>query len=126
MQLRLRDNLPFCSVSVVYRGKAMTLDEVLIDTGSARTIFAADLVSLIDITPEPDDVLETIRGVGGIEIVYTRQVDSIQVDDCTVSPFAIEVGAMDYGFAVAGILGMDFLVQSRAILDLAKLSLVFA
>jgi len=31
--------------------------------------------------------------------------------------FEIEVGGMDYGFDIQGILGMDFLRQTRAVLS---------
>lgn len=126
MQLQLRDSLPFCSVQVSFRGRSILLDDVLIDTGSARTILAADLVASIGISPEPDDALETIRGVGGTEIVYTRQVDRIGVAGKTLSPFIVEVGAMDYGFKLDGILGMDFLRRADTILDMSHLSIQFA
>ena len=125
MRLQLRDNLPFCEVSVVYRRKIVSIVDTLIDTGSARTVFAADLLSAIGVAPEPNDVLETIRGVGGTEIVYTRQVDYVQVGENRVSPFLIEVGAMDYGFEIGGILGMDFLQRAGAILNLAELVIEF-
>ncbi len=98
MRFTLRDNLPFVTVTLAYRGTAITVPHVLIDTGSARTIFAFDVVSGIQIIPAPEDTLYAIRGVGG----------------------------MDYGFDIQGILGMDFLRQSRAVLSLAELSLDFA
>jgi hypothetical protein len=37
-----------------------------------------------------------------------------------INDFEIEVGAMDYGFEIDGIVGMDFLTQVGAIIDLAK------
>ena len=125
MQLTLRDKLPFVTVTLAHGGTAVTVPQVLIDTGSARTIFAADVVSRIHITPAPDDVLYAIRGVGGTEVVFTRQVDKLQVGDRQLSQFEIEVGGMDYGFEINGILGMDFLQQARAILNLAELSIDF-
>lgn len=33
---------------------------------------------------------------------------------------------MDYGFEIAGILGMDFLTASGAVIDLSELTLTFA
>ena len=124
MQLILRDSLPFVSISVEYRGKSVTLPEVLIDTGSARTILAADVVAQIGITPAPDDVLYAIRGVGGSEVVFSRIVDAVRVGDRQLQTFEIEVGGMDYGFGITGILGMDFLRQAGAVMDLAELTLV--
>ena len=51
MQLVLRDNLPFVTVTLAYQGAQVTIANVLVDTGSARTIFAADVVANIHITP---------------------------------------------------------------------------
>ncbi len=112
-------------VTLVYQNLSMTLPNVLIDTGSARTVFSADIVVNIHITPAPDDKLYTIRGVGGTEVVFTRRVDSIQVGECQIAKFEIEVGGMDYGFKIDGILGMDFLQQAGAIINLAELSIDF-
>jgi len=124
MQLFLRDSLPFVSITVEYQGKSVAIPEVLIDTGSARTILSADVVAQIGITPAPDDVLYAIRGVGGSEVVFSRVVDGVQVGDRQLRSFEIEVGGMDYGFGIVGILGMDFLRQAGAVMDLADLTLV--
>lgn len=123
MQLFLRDSLPFVSVTVEYQGRSAVLPEVLIDTGSARTILAADVVARIGITPVSEDVLYSIRGVGGSEVVFSRVVDSIRVGERQLQSFEIEVGAMDYGFSIVGILGMDFLRRAGAILDLSSLTM---
>lgn len=125
MRLSLRDNLPFTSVTVGHRGKQITLSEVLIDTGSARTILSADVVATVEIIPAPDDILYTIRGVGGSEVVFSRQVDYLQVGVRRLDSFEIEVGGMDYGFEIHGILGMDFLHQAGAILDLGAMNMQF-
>jgi predicted aspartyl protease len=126
MQVSLRDNLPFVAITVSHQGESTSLSEVLIDTGSARTILAADFVAAIGISPAPSDVLYSIRGVGGTEVVFSRKIDFIQVGERRLSDFVIEVGGMDYGFEIDGILGMDFLCQGKAVLDLAQLTIEFA
>ncbi len=126
MQISLKDDLPFVAVTINYQGQSLTLPAVLVDTGSARTILAADLVAEIQITPAPDDTLYTIRGVGGTEVVFSRHINFIEVGDCRLSNFEIEVGGMDYGFEIQGILGMDFLRQAGAILDLSRMTIEFA
>jgi predicted aspartyl protease len=123
MRLTLKDDLPFLSVTVAYQGAEIEIPDVLVDTGSATTILAADQVSRIGIVPEPADVLYTIRGVGGIETVFTRRVEHLRIGQRGVSGFEIEVGGMDYGFEIQGILGMDLLLQAGAIINLANLSL---
>ncbi len=125
MKLRLVDNLPFSQITIAYRGITATVDNVLIDTGSATTILAADRLTAVHITPEPNDTLHTIRGVGGTEVVFTRRVDYVQIGKQQVPNLEIEVGGMDYGFEINGILGMDFLRQAGAVINLQDLSLTF-
>jgi predicted aspartyl protease len=126
MRLTLKDNLPFVQVTVTYQDAELTISDVLLDTGSAATILAADQVARIGIAPEPPDVLYTIRGVGGIETVFTRRIERLRIGQREVTDFELEVGGMDYGFEIQGILGMDFLVQAGAIINLQDLSLEFA
>jgi hypothetical protein len=64
MPLTLRDNLPFTTVTVAYQGIPMDVPFVPVDTGSAATLPAADIVAAIGIVPLPQDPLHTIRGVG--------------------------------------------------------------
>ena len=123
MQILLRDNLPYTTVTLVYKGQRLTVSDVLIDTGSATSVFSADVVQAIQIEPEPEDMLHTIRGVGGLEVVFARRVDGLGVGGHFVPDFEIEVGGMDYGILLKGILGMDFLLRAGACLDLGRQTL---
>lgn len=125
MELLLKDNLPFLSVTLVYQGASLEINNILLDTGSATTVFSADIVARVGIVPEPGDVLQTIQGVGGIEIIYERQVNELLIGDRTIRNLVIEVGGMDYGFDINGILGMNVLKQMKAIINLAKMKLEF-
>ena len=126
MQLTLKDSLPFTNVQLHYHGAEIEIPDVLIDTGSASTILAAHLVAQAGIEPEMSDTLYTIRGVGGTEAVFSRRVDLLQVGPSTVADFEIEVGGMDFGFEISGILGMDYMLQTGMILNLHDLSLEFS
>jgi hypothetical protein len=64
-----------------------------------------------------------VRGIGGTEVVFTRQVDHLQIDQQSLIKFEIEIGGMDYGFDINGILGMDFLMKAGAIINLRDLRL---
>lgn len=121
----LKDSLPFVTVTITHNGKTVDIPDVLVDTGSASTILAADRLAAIDIEPSAEDILHTIRGVGGIEVVYLRQVDGLQVGECRIADLEIEVGGMDYGFDINGILGMDFLVVSGAIINMREMRIDF-
>ncbi|WP_145333766.1 retropepsin-like aspartic protease [Paenibacillus xylanexedens] len=116
--------LPFISVQLVYRGKKLTLKKVLLDTGSASTLLNADVVMDIGMIPEENDVVNTIRGVGGIEYVYTKSLDSIDVDGTVVEDFEIEIGSMDYGLEIDGILGFNFMKQTGAVINLNSMEIL--
>ncbi|MDI3548254.1 MAG: hypothetical protein PWR10_1906 [Halanaerobiales bacterium] len=74
-KLKIIDNLPFVEIKVKYKEKEIILKNALIDTGSARSILKGELVEKIGIKPEPHDLLGSVRGVGGSEFVYIKQVD---------------------------------------------------
>jgi len=125
MQLTLKYSLPFVVVTLTYRGADVEIPHTLVDTGSAKTMFAADTVAQVGLIPEPQDTLVTVRGVGGAELVFTRVVDRIRIGQQSAERFEIEVGGMDYGFEINGILGMDFLTQTGAVIDVHRLQIRF-
>lgn len=121
VKLDLKYGLPFCSVTLIYRNKSMCIDNILLDTGSGGTVFKMEKVDELGITIEKDDTIETISGVGGVEFVYKKDVDCIQFGELELKDFTIEVGVMDYGFDINGIIGMDFLKKMGVIIDLDKM-----
>jgi hypothetical protein len=124
MKLSLRDDLPFVTVGLSYQGQSVVIQDVLVDTGSASSLFA-DAVASISLFPQPTDELRLIRGVGGTEAVFSRIIDNVEVDERQLTQFEIEIAGMDYGFAINGILGMDFLARTGAIINLAKMQIEF-
>jgi len=126
MRLKLRDGLPFLAVTITCAGKTLELRDVLVDTGSASSIVSADRLAEIGVLPSPETAVHYIRGVGGREAVFSRRVDSVRVGAFEQRNFEVDVGGMDYGFPIQGILGMDFLRASRAVVDLGRLALEFA
>ncbi|MNO15554.1 hypothetical protein D3C76_52200 [compost metagenome] len=115
--------LPFVSMTVVFRGRELKLEKVLLDTGSASTLLNADIVQEINMIPEGNDVVDIIRGVGGVEYVYTKYLDSIIVNEVKLKDFQVEIGKMDYGMEIDGILGFNFLKQAGAVIDTGEMQL---
>ena len=101
----------------------LELHNVLLDTGSAGTVFSADSLLAIGLVYEPDDPIHRVQGVGGSEFVFLKQVDLVTIGELQISNFAVEGGAMDYGFEINGIVGTDFLVAVGAIIDLRTLEM---
>ncbi|MBF0230814.1 MAG: retropepsin-like domain-containing protein [Desulfamplus sp.] len=123
MKIRLQNGLLFADVSIIHYGKKLDIYNVIVDTGSTGTIFSIDKVADADIKPEPYDPVREIRGVGGTEFVFIKQVDKLTLGDFEINNFDIEVGAMEYGIQINGIIGLDFLLKVKAKLDLDKLEI---
>jgi hypothetical protein len=123
LNIQVRDGLPYATVTLLYGGRQLDLANVLLDTGSAGTLFAADQVLAVGIQYEADDPVQRIRGIGGTEFVFVKRIDRLSVGELQVSNFAIEVGAMDYSFAIDGTIGTDFLLQVGAVIDLSRLEI---
>lgn len=84
---------------------------------------AVDWVETIDLLPEPVDPIRQIRGIGGTEFVFSKQVEQLVAGELAVNDFDIEVGAMKYGFALDGIIGLDFLLKTKAVINLAHMEI---
>lgn len=85
VKIKLKYGLPFCSIDIKHKGRILTLDNILIDTGSGGTILKMDEVSL---------------------------------GEFKVNDFKVEIGVMDYGFNINGIIGVNFLKEINAVIDL--------
>lgn len=125
MQLQLEHNLAHGSIEIVYRGAVLEVPRVILDTGSATTLLSVDYVEQAGIIPEADDRIHNIYGVGGVESVFMRNLDSLKVGGATIDRFSIDVGGMDYARDINGILGMDFLLRAGAMINLRKMTLEF-
>jgi hypothetical protein len=123
MNIQINDGLPFTEITLIHKGKTLTLDRVLIDTGSAGTLFDVDILAKIDLLPEPDDSIHMITGVGGSEFVVEKKIEQIKIMSLELADFPIEIGAMDYGLEIQGIIGFNFLIKTKAIIDLEQLKI---
>lgn len=124
MNLKIKYGMPFTEVVLTHKGKSFSSDNFLIDTGSASTIIAAEIAVKLGLGPEPLDVIRKIRGVGGTEFVYEKHIDRIRLGTKKLNQFKIQIGDMDYGFDIDGILGMDYLMISKIVIDLENMMLM--
>jgi len=123
MRIELRGGLLFVNVRLRQGEQELELYDVLLDTGSAGTVFSTDAVSTIGLTYQPDDPLHRIHGVGGSEFVFMKRVNQVSIGERQVREFLIEVGGLDYGFRLNGIIGTDFLLAVGAVIDLTTLEI---
>lgn len=121
VKIELKYGLPFCSIDIKHKGKILNLDNILIDTGSGGTILKMEEVEKINITIDVTDSIESIQGVGGSEFVYKKVIDKVSLGDFSVNDFKVEIGVMDYGFDINGIIGVNFLKEINAVIDLKEM-----
>lgn len=126
MKLYYDYGLPFAEIELFNGDKSIKLSKVLIDTGSATTIISTETAIFLGLGLQPDDELNLVRGVGGVETVYEKIVENITVDIAILKNFKIDVGAMQYGFEIDAIVGMDLLKQAKAIVNLGEMILTAA
>jgi len=123
MNIHVVGGTPYVTASLNHNGKRLALDRVVLDTGSGGCVFSANELLQLDIAVERTDRLYKIAGVGGREFVFSRRLEGMAVGDMEVQGFEVQVGAMNYGFPVQGIIGLDFLLQVGAVIDLDRLEL---
>lgn len=119
----LAHRLPFVSVTLHANGQTLVLERVLLDTGSVGTAFKTEDVQQIGVFLKPTDRIVRLQGVGGMEIVVQTQIEALQVGDLVVRPMVIQLGELDYAIPMDGILGLDFLLQTGAQIDLKTLEI---
>ncbi|MFB5763954.1 retropepsin-like aspartic protease [Paenibacillus medicaginis] len=120
MKMKIRNGLPFVELVIAHKGMERTISNVLIDTGSAATLLSAEIAAEVGLEPELMDMIRTMRGIGGEEYVYEKKVDHVRMGESSLPGFTIQIGAMDYGFDMYGIIGADFLLSVGAVIDMKR------
>jgi hypothetical protein len=115
--------LPYVAVTLRANEQMLTLQQVLIDTGSSGSVFKTDDLKKLGVRVLLTDRLHFLRGIGGEEAVVEKTIDALEVGSLVVAPFRIEMGAVDYGVPMDGILGLNFLLRAQAVIDLNALQL---
>lgn len=120
----LSNGLPFVSTKLYHNNKSLVLPHVLLDTGLARTILSADNLLKIGLKAELNDRIRYMTGIGGgVEGVLEKQIDRIELGTLSVTDFTIQMGGLNYGFPLDGIIGLDYLLAVKAQISSAALTI---
>lgn len=123
MNITLIDGLPFIQCLLTINDTQINVSKVLLDTGSASCVFKQNLFEEKDIIIQPTSSIRNLTGIGGTEEVLPYVITQISVGPFRIDQFEIEIGTMNYGFDINGIIGMDFLLTVGSTIDLNKLEL---
>ncbi|WP_246092790.1 aspartyl protease family protein [Terrilactibacillus laevilacticus] len=92
MKIQMEDGLPIVSVSLGYKGRILSLDNVLLDTGCSTTIFDTDEVEKVDLIIDRNNGRpRRMYGVGGeSELCYEQTVNGLEIDNFHLDSFQIQ------------------------------------
>jgi predicted aspartyl protease len=124
INITFRDGLLFTSMEIIFRGKAIVIDKIVIDTGAAETILSPDVVEEIGLFVELDDFVHSFYGVGGsMHNFFSKQVDEIYLGSVSLKQIKLDFGVIDPQGNINGLLGLDILMELNAVIDLKNLLL---
>lgn len=94
-----------------------------IDTGAAQSIVSTDDLEELSIQFEPEDQIVTCYGIGGRQYAVTKLVDGVTFGPFMLGKRNIDLGPVDLGGKISGLLGLDLLMEVGAVIDLKNLLL---
>ncbi|RQW12663.1 hypothetical protein EH198_06300 [Paenibacillus rhizophilus] len=117
----MRDGLLQTSPTLNYKGQALTIDKLVIDTGASHTLLSTDAVANIGVYFETGDEIVTAFGIGGEESCFRKTIDSIQLGSFQIYDYKLDIGSLHEKLQINGLLGLDVLMGANIVLDLAEL-----
>jgi len=121
MKLSYDGQLITTTLSVIFRGKSLRINDVIVDTGSSHTVINPDVLEEIGVSYENGNTIYEAYGIGGTVPFYTKIMNEVQMDTLTIKDFEIDVGMLPNNHN--GLLGLDILKSYNFIIDLEKLEL---
>lgn len=123
MKIDLVDGLLQTSITINYKGQALTIDKLVIDTGASHTLLAADAVADISVYFETGDEIISAFGIGGEESCFRKVFDFVTLGDFQIEEFKLDVGALHEKLEINGLLGLDLLMAANIVLNLSELTM---
>lgn len=126
MKIEYVDGLLQTSLILNFKGQALTIDKLVIDTGASHTLLSADAVAGMGVYFETGDEIITAFGIGGEESCFPKTFHSIQLGSFHIENYKLDVGTLHEKLAINGLLGLDLLMKAGIVLDLAGLAMYSA
>lgn len=118
MKFEMDDYLPLVSVEIEYNGKKKIFSNVLLDTGCSSTILDTDLCEEIGLFLNLENATtRKMYGIGGTEICIEQKVSGMTIDKFQINDFIIQLGAVSEMHGFDGIIGSDFFLENKLIID---------
>ena len=122
MKIKYKYGLLLVDISLTFKEKSIVVENMVVDTGAARTLISQNVVEEIGLGVDWQDRIVTYYGIGGKEHAFRKRVDQIQVGEFTVKE--VELDFNDFGYDdINGLLGLDMLMKAVYFIDLSKLQM---
>jgi predicted aspartyl protease len=122
MKIKYKYGLLLADISLTFKGKSIVIENMVVDTGAARTLISQNVVEEIGLGVDLQDRIVTYYGIGGKEHAFRKRVDLIQIGEFTAKE--VELDFNDFGYDdINGLLGLDLLMKAGYIIDLSKLQM---
>jgi len=119
MNFIIRNGLPVVSFEFIYQCNRVYLENVLLDTGCAVSIFDVDVLESTGIRIDPiNGITKRMYGVGGqSELCYEQELNNLQIGSTIFSRFTLHLGMTQDPYGFDGILGSDYFLKTKSIID---------
>lgn len=118
MKFEMNDHLPLVAVQIEYNGMKKTFTNVLLDTGCSSTILDTDLCEEIGLMLDLENAItRKMYGIGGTEICIEQKVSGMNIDEFQLNNFTIQLGDVREMHGFDGIIGNDFFLAHKLIID---------
>jgi hypothetical protein len=125
MKLQMIDGLPIVTLTMTYGKKTIELNNVLLDTGCAATIFDTNILESIDINIDyKNGKARRMYGVGGeAELCFEQKIKNLNIDGHFLDSFQLQLGSVREEYNFEGILGNDFMIKMGMVIDFNDLTI---
>lgn len=113
----LEDGLPFITLTLHFKGEKLELDKVLVDSGSSTCVFDTLDMFTLGLSFDGTEEIRKMSGIGGDEYVLEKSIDAIEIDGVQSLQWTIQMGDIQYGYGIRGVVGSDLLSYFAALLD---------
>ncbi len=122
MKFVMDDHLPLVAVQIEYNGNKKTFNNVLLDTGCSSTILDTDLCEEIGLLLDLENAItRKMYGIGGTEICIEQKVIGMNIDEFQLNNFILQLSDVREMHGFDGIIGSDFFIVNKLIIDFGNM-----
>ena len=118
MKFEFCQDLIWIPIEIVYEGNIITVEDCILDTGSATTAIDIDLVPF---NYQKIAFIRRLRGLGGgTQEIVCQTIDRFSIDNEELCSIEVEFGDISSHFGINGFIGNDILQHFLLMVNFPK------